>query len=117
MSINAYKQTQNATDTPVQLSARAIRSVLLYCKDWSDKSLSLAQRKKSLSAGQLLCDALIMNLNETLPEIEYRLLMTILRKTSNDIMECNMQGQGSLVEDERAMIRILDILENKKSIK
>ena len=113
MSITAYQKTQNATDTPAQLSIRAVRSIYLYCKDWSDKSLSDHQRLQSIEAGQVLCDTMMLYLNDNLDSEVQEILLKIFTKTSHDLFECTFNPNKSLFENERAMLKILKILQNE----
>lgn len=110
LSIRAYKKIQYATDSPVTLSIRAVESILVYCKDWSDGGLNLAQRLQSAKAGQTLCDAMIQSMNSNLPEKEQVLLLAIFTHTSNALFECTLNKSISLIENERALMKILDIL-------
>ena len=110
---NKYSQMQNATDSPIQLSTRAVRSILLYCQDWDDKSLPLSQRLQSVQAGQVLCDAMTQSMIDDMPEREATLLMTIFIKTSQDLFACETNPSKRLVENERALIQLLDILAKK----
>lgn len=116
MSINQYKQTQNMSDTPIQLSIRAIKSVLMYCQDWSDKELSAHQKLQAVTAGQQLCDAIVENINPELPEKEQLLLMSIITVTSVDLFECTINPQKSLFNNEHALINLIDIMEKGKKI-
>lgn len=111
MSTQYYKQTQNLSDSPVQLSIRAIRSVLMYCQDWSDKSLSKLQRMQSIEAGQQLCGAMVDNILPTLPEKEQLLILKILTATSVDLFECSINENKSLFENEHALIQLIDIMQ------
>jgi hypothetical protein len=113
MSIQAYKNVQNQTDTGVQLSIRAVRSILLYCQDWTNKALSKEQRLQSVDAGQVLCDTMVVNMIDALPEREQELLLIIFTKTSYDLMCCHTNPHQSLLENERALMKILDVLQNK----
>lgn len=109
-----YQDTQNVTDSTHQLSIRAIRSIYLYCKDWGDKSLSEHQRIQSVEAGQLLCDTLVVCLNDSLdPEVQ-EVLLKIFTKTSHDLFQCQINPNKSLLDNERALLKILDLLENGK---
>jgi hypothetical protein len=111
--INLYKQTQNVTDSAVQLSVRALKSILLYCQDWSNKELTLAQRLESVNAGQQLCDALIVHMKNELPIREQQLLMTIFQQTSVDLFECTTNLEKSLFENEHAIIKVIDLFTKK----
>lgn len=113
MSIQAYKQVQNQTDSGVQLSIRAVRSILLYCQDWTNKTLSKEQRLQSVDAGQVLCDTMVIHMIDSLPHNEQKLLLTIFTKTSYDLMQCHANPNMSLLENERALIKVLDVLQNK----
>lgn len=108
--MNPYAKFQNDNDSTLQLSVRAIRSVLLYCKDVSDNYLSPAQRYQSAMAGNLLCNAMIMNMNQ-LPEEETRILTTILRKTAEAFTNRQQGSLINMIPHERALIKILDIID------
>ena len=108
-----YTQMQNATDSPIQLSIRAVRSILLYCQDWDDKSLPLNQRIQSVKAGQILCDAISQSMIDDIPEQEALLLLTIFIKTSQDLFDCESNASKRLVDNERALIQLLGILSKK----
>lgn len=109
-----YSQIQNLTDSPVQLSVRAVRSILLYCQDWDDKSLPLHQRLQSVKAGQILCDAIMQCIVDDIPEKEARLLLSIFSKTSQDLFDCESNPHKRLIDNERALIQLLDILAPRK---
>ena len=116
MGIEQYRNTQNITDSGKQLSIRVVRSILLYCNDWSNKSLSKAQRLQSVQAGQVLCDAIIENMIDTIPEKEAKLLMTIFAETSIDLFECTMNDHKSLIQNEQALLNILRIMEKPAGV-
>ena len=105
-----YTQMQNATDSPIQLSIRAVRSILLYCQDWDDKSLPLSQRIQSVKAGQTLCEAMMQSMIDDIPAKEASLLMAIFAKTSQDLFDCETNDRKKLIDNERALIQLLDIL-------
>ena len=115
LAAQKYAQMQNATDTPKQLSIRAVRSILLYCQDWGDKSLPASQRIQSVKAGQILCDAISQCLIDDIPENEAKLLLTIFSKTSQDLFECESNPHKKLVENERALIQLIDIMMKNNS--
>lgn len=111
--INKYKQTQNTTDSAIQLSVRALRSVLLYCQDWDDYELTLNQRLEAVDAGRQLCDALIIYMRSDLPMREQVLLTTVLQQTSNDLSECMTNLHKSLLKNEHSLIKLIDIFQEK----
>lgn len=113
--INKYKQTQNTTDSAIQLSVRALRSVLLYCQDWADKELTLNQRMEAVDAGRQLSDALIIYMRADLPVREQLLLTTVLQQTSNELAECMTNIHKSLMGSEHSLIQLIDLLSIKKN--
>ena len=109
MSVKMYQNTQNFTDSGVQLSIRAVRSILLYCKDCGDKELSIEQRIQSAEAGQILCDAIVLHMINDLPEKEQKLLLTIFTEISIKLNEWVNDHSTNLVECERTLIKLLNI--------
>jgi hypothetical protein len=112
-SLQGYQKTMNASDSPVQLSIRAVRSILLYCQDWDNKDLPYKQREQAVNAGQILCDALVSHMRNDLPEQEAALLLNIFTNTSIAMHDCLVDPSVSLIENEQALIKILDILNRR----
>jgi hypothetical protein len=107
--INIYKKTQNTTDSAIQVSVRALRSVLLYCQDWSDNELTLRQRLEAVDAGRQLCDALIIYMRDDLPLRERQLLTTVLQHTSDELAVCMTDVYKSLIDVEYNLMKIIQL--------